>query len=79
MQNSFVYHFVTRSKVHLYLGQNVKCFSTHNTDSMVLESNALGPTKDAKGQGLLEFIWTEGWLGQSSNPGPALAILSIKL
>jgi len=25
-------------------------------------------------QGLLEFIWTEGCSGQSSNPGPALAI-----
>ena len=27
-------------------------------------------------QGLLEFIWTEGCLGRSSNPGPALAILT---
>jgi hypothetical protein len=26
-------------------------------------------------QGLLEFIWTEGCSGQSSNPGPAMAIL----
>ena len=26
-------------------------------------------------QGLLEFIWTEGYSGQSSNPGLALAIL----
>ena len=26
-------------------------------------------------QGLLEFIWTEGCSGWSSNPGPALAIL----
>ena len=27
------------------------------------------------GQGLLEFIWTEGCLGRSSKPGTALAIL----
>ena len=33
MQNSFVYHFVTRSKVHLYLGQNINRFSNYNTDS----------------------------------------------
>ena len=26
-------------------------------------------------QGLLEFIWTEGYSGQSSNPGLALAII----
>ena len=26
-------------------------------------------------QGLLEFIWTEGYSGGSSNPGLALAIL----
>ena len=26
-------------------------------------------------QGLLEFIWTEGCSGRSSNPGPTLAIL----
>ena len=26
-------------------------------------------------QGPLEFIWTEGCFGRSSNPGPALAIL----
>ena len=26
-------------------------------------------------QGLLEFIWTEGYSGQSSNPGLSLAIL----
>ena len=31
--------------------------------------------KCAFSQGLLEFIWTEGCSGQSSNPGPALTIL----
>ena len=30
-------------------------------------------------QGLLKLVWTEGCLGQSSNPGLALAILKVRL
>ena len=29
---------------------------------------------DRPDQGLLEFIWTEGYSGQSSNPGLAFAL-----
>ena len=35
------------------------------------------PSKNSSLQGLLEFIWTEGCSGRSSNPGPASTLCDI--